>query len=99
MGGSGVDRDVDPGGGGGELGRCGDRLAQHPALQDDDQPGPLGDGQHLVRRHVAEDRDALDVADFELAAVRLLGAEVRLYSDRVLSKLNVSPVLVAARPL
>lgn len=49
--------------------------------------------------HVAEDRDALDVADFELAAVRLLGAEVRLYSDRVLAKRNVSPDLVAARPL
>ncbi|MGH3695329.1 MAG: hypothetical protein ACRDRX_15305 [Pseudonocardiaceae bacterium] len=49
--------------------------------------------------HVAEDRDALDVADFELSAVRLLGAEVRLYSDRVLGKRNVSPDLVAARPL
>jgi hypothetical protein len=49
--------------------------------------------------HVAEDRDALDVADFELAAVRLLSAEVRLYSDRVLVKPNVSPDLVAARPL
>jgi hypothetical protein len=49
--------------------------------------------------HVAEDRDTLDVADFELAAVRLLGAEVRLYSDRVLGKRNVSPDLVAARPL
>lgn len=49
--------------------------------------------------HVAEDRDAFDVADFEIAAVRLLGAEVRLYSDRVLGKHNVSPDLVAARPL
>jgi hypothetical protein len=49
--------------------------------------------------HVAEDRDALDVADFEFAAVRLLGAEVRLYSDRVLVKRNVSPDLVAAQPL
>ncbi|MGH3870839.1 MAG: hypothetical protein ACRDSR_04865 [Pseudonocardiaceae bacterium] len=28
--------------------------------------------------HVAEDRDALDVADFELAAVRLLGAEAQV---------------------
>ncbi|MGH3850964.1 MAG: hypothetical protein ACRDRT_14920 [Pseudonocardiaceae bacterium] len=52
----------------------------------------------LVGR-VAEDRDSLDVADFELAAIRLLGAEVRLYSDRVLSKANVSPDLVAAQPL
>lgn len=49
--------------------------------------------------HVAEDRDAFDVADFELAAVRLLGAEVRLYSDRVLGKRDVSPDLVAARSL
>ncbi len=49
--------------------------------------------------HVAEDRDALDVMDFELDAVRLLGAEVRLYSDRVLDKDNVSPELISARPL
>lgn len=49
--------------------------------------------------HVAEDRDALDVADFEVAAVELLGAELRLYSDRVLDKRNVSRDLVAARPL
>jgi hypothetical protein len=49
--------------------------------------------------HVAEDRDALDVADFEVAAVELVGAELRLYSDRVLDKRNVSRDLVAARPL
>lgn len=49
--------------------------------------------------HVAEDRDSIDVAEFELAAVELLGAEVRLYSDAVLSKENVSPDLVAAEPL
>lgn len=48
---------------------------------------------------VAADRDAFDVADFELAAVRLLGAEVRLYSDRVLTKPNVSPDLIGARAL
>lgn len=48
---------------------------------------------------VAEDRDAFDVADFELAAVRLLGAEVRLYSDRVLAKPNVSPDLIGAQAL
>lgn len=49
--------------------------------------------------HVAEDRDSLDVADFELAAIRLLGADVHLYSDRVLGKAHVSPDLVAAQPL
>lgn len=49
--------------------------------------------------HVAEDRDGFDVADFEVAAVELLGAELRLYSDRVLDKRNVSRDLVAARPL
>lgn len=49
--------------------------------------------------HVAHDRDTVDVAEFELAAVKLLGAEVRLYSDAVLSKPNVSPDLVAAEPL
>lgn len=49
--------------------------------------------------HVAQDRDSLDVADFELAAIRLLGADVHLYSDRVLGKANVSPDLVAAQPL
>lgn len=48
---------------------------------------------------VAEDRDALDTADFEIAARALLGAEVGLFSDRVLTKPNVSPDLVAARPL
>lgn len=49
--------------------------------------------------HVAGDRDALDVADFDVAARILLGAEVRLYSDAVLTKANVSPDLVAAEPL
>jgi hypothetical protein len=49
--------------------------------------------------HLAEDRDAFDVADFELAVIDLLGTEVRLYSDRVLGKRNVSPDLAAARPL
>lgn len=48
--------------------------------------------------HVTEHRDALDVADFEVAAVELLGAELRLYSDRVLGNRNVSRDLVAARP-
>jgi hypothetical protein len=49
--------------------------------------------------HLADDRDAFDVADFELAAIRVLGAEVALYSGRVLGKRNVSPDLVAARSL
>ena len=49
--------------------------------------------------HLAADRDAFDVADFELAAAGVVGAEVRLYSDRVLSKPNISPDLVAAQPL
>lgn len=52
----------------------------------------------LVGR-VAADRDSIDVAEFELAAVELLGAELRLYSDAVLTKENVSPDLVAAEPL
>lgn len=49
--------------------------------------------------HVAEDKDALDVADFEIAARQVLGAQVGLYSDRVLTKPHVSPDLVTARPL
>ncbi len=49
--------------------------------------------------HVAEDKDALDVADFELAAIHLLGADVRLYSDRVLRKPHVSTDLVTTQPV
>jgi hypothetical protein len=49
--------------------------------------------------HVADDRDALDVAEFEVAARELLGADIGLFSDRVLTKANVSPDLVAAAPL
>ncbi|NDL57918.1 hypothetical protein [Phytoactinopolyspora mesophila] len=49
--------------------------------------------------HVAPDRDLMDVAAFELAAVELLRAEVRLYSDGVLAKPHVSPDLLSARPL
>jgi len=52
----------------------------------------------LVGR-VAEARDALDVAEFEVAARQLLEADVGLFSDRVLTKPNVSPDLVASRPL
>ncbi len=48
---------------------------------------------------VADDRDAYDTADFEIAARSLLGAEIGLFADRVLSKPNVSPDLVAARPV
>jgi len=47
--------------------------------------------------HVAEDRDALDTADFEIAARALLGAEIGLFPDRVLGKANVSPDLVTAQ--
>ena len=49
--------------------------------------------------HVSDDRDALDVAEFEVAARGLLGADIGLFSDRVLTKANVSPDLVAAAPL
>ena len=49
--------------------------------------------------HVAEDRDFLDVVDFDVAARELLGAQVSLFSDAVLTKANVSPDLVAAEPL
>jgi hypothetical protein len=49
--------------------------------------------------HVAEDRDLFDVADFETAAAALLGAEVELFSDRVLGNANVSPELLTATPL
>lgn len=52
----------------------------------------------LVGR-VSDDLDAFDVIDFEIEAVALLGAEVHLYSDRVLGKPNVSPELRTARPL
>ena len=49
--------------------------------------------------HVAEDRDALDTADFEIAARAPVGAEIGLFSDRVLSKPHVSPDLVTAQPV
>ncbi len=45
---------------------------------------------------VAEDWDALDTADFEIAARALRGADVGLFSDRVLGKSHVSPDLQAA---
>lgn len=48
---------------------------------------------------VAEDRDALDTADFEIAARALLGADIGLFSDRVLGKSHVSPDLLAAQPV
>ncbi|MBC9957304.1 hypothetical protein [Yimella sp. cx-51] len=49
--------------------------------------------------HVADDRDALDTAAFEIAARALLGAEIGLYSDRVLDKPHVSPDLITAQPV
>lgn len=48
--------------------------------------------------HVADGRDTLDIVDFDLAR-ELLGAQVSLFSDAVLTKPNVSPDLVAAEPL
>jgi hypothetical protein len=41
----------------------------------------------------------LDVVDFDLAARELLGAQVSLFSDAVLTKPSVSPDLVATEPL
>lgn len=49
--------------------------------------------------HVAEDKDALDTADFEIAARAALGAEIGLLSDGVLRNVHVSPDLLNARPL
>ncbi|MGY1709154.1 hypothetical protein ACI8AC_06540 [Geodermatophilus sp. SYSU D00758] len=48
---------------------------------------------------VDPDRDALDMAEFAVAAGHLLGAEVSLLSDAVLSKPNVSADLLNARSL
>jgi hypothetical protein len=48
---------------------------------------------------VKPDRDLYDVAGFDADASDLLGASVALFSDRVLSKPNVSPDLVAAHAL
>lgn len=48
--------------------------------------------------HLAEDRDLFDVADFETGAAAILGAEVELFSDRVLGNANVSPDLRTATP-
>jgi hypothetical protein len=49
--------------------------------------------------HFAENRAPFDVIDFEIEAMKLLGAEVTMFSDQVLGNRNVSPDLVAARPL
>jgi hypothetical protein len=49
--------------------------------------------------HIAEDRDSIDTAAFEVAVQDTLGYSAGLFSDRVLSKPRVSPDLVAARPL
>lgn len=49
--------------------------------------------------HIAAELDFLDVVDFDLAARDLLGADVSLFSDAVLTKPNVSPDLVAAEPV
>lgn len=49
--------------------------------------------------HVADDRDMLDMVDFNLEASDLLGAKVSLFSDAVLDNRNVSSDLVDATPL
>ena len=48
---------------------------------------------------VDPDRDALDMAEFAVAAGHVLGAEVSLLSDAVLSKPDVSADLLNARAL
>lgn len=45
------------------------------------------------------ERDALDMAEFAAAAEQLLGEEVSLLSDAVVSKPNVSADLLHARAL
>ena len=49
--------------------------------------------------HVAEDRDMLDMVEFDLAATDLLGAKVSVFSDAVLSHPNVSEDLLEAHAL
>jgi hypothetical protein len=48
---------------------------------------------------VDPDRDALDMADFAVVAEHVLGAEVSLLSDAVLSKPELSADLLNARAL
>jgi hypothetical protein len=52
----------------------------------------------LVGR-VSDDRDLLDVAEFDAAASELLHASVMLFSDRVLAHPRVSEDLRTARPV
>lgn len=49
--------------------------------------------------HVAQDRDLLDMVEFDLAATDLLAAKVSLFSDAVLGHPHVSVDLVDATPL
>ncbi len=49
--------------------------------------------------HVAEDKDMLDVVEFDIAATDLLAARVSLFSDAVLDHPHVSVDLVDASPL
>lgn len=49
--------------------------------------------------HLDDDRDMGDMADFQIAVEDLLGRHADFFTDRVLSNSNVSPDLVAARPL
>lgn len=48
---------------------------------------------------VDEGRDMLDVTTFDIEAEDLLGAEVSLFSDKVLKNPNVSDDLLRARPI
>lgn len=49
--------------------------------------------------HLDDGRGMGDMADFQIAVEELLGRYTDFFADRVLSKPNVSPDLVAARPL
>lgn len=61
------------------------------------QLGVAGPGR-LVGR-IGLGRDLFDVAHFETAAAKVLGANVELFSEGVLGHANVSPDLLAATPL
>lgn len=49
--------------------------------------------------HMDDDRDMGDMADFQIAVEDLLNRHADFFTDRVLRNRNVSPDLVAARPL
>ena len=53
----------------------------------------------VAPRQVSETTDMLDIARFEIDAEQLLGAGVRLFSDRVVTNENVSVELLDTTPL